>query len=597
MTLPGRGRTSRRRHLAGLVVATLVTLALTGLASLSGMLGALERASLSTRYSLRHVPRPAGIVVVNIDDESFDKLATRWPFPRSFHARAIDQLHAGGAKEIVYDVQFTEPSADPTQDEALYRSIGRAGGAILATSESDAQGRTAVLGGDANLAKVHARAAAANLETAPGGVITSFPYAVSGLKSLAVTAAERASGTALTPSRFESGKALIDYRGGIGAFPELSFWRVLRGAAPTGFFRGKIVVVGATAPSLQDLHATPTSGNGLMPGPEVQANAIWTALHGNPLSDAPGWLTAIAVLLAALAAPLAAWRLSVVKSALIVAATAGGYLALAQVAFDKGLVVVVTTPLLALALGGASMLSASYFTASSDRRRLGWTVRRRTEQLRDAQIEVITRLVQAAESRDGDTGEHINRIGDLCERLALEIGIDPVKARMLRHASAMHDVGKIGIPDSVLLKPGKLNADEWEIMRSHTTKGAEILAGSQSPMIQMAEAIARTHHERWDGTGYPNGLKGEEIPLEGRICAICDVYDALGSARPYKKPWTPEEVLEEIARGSGTHFDPALVTAFLTLIPTLNTPRNPANDKMLGLEALPPLERARDQAA
>ena len=462
MTLPGRGRTPRRSHLAGLVVATLVTLALTGLASLSGVLGALERASLSTRYSLRHVPRPTGIVVVNIDDESFDALATRWPFPRSMHARAIDELHAGGAREIVYDVQFTEPSADPTQDEALYRSIGRAGGAILATSESDAHGRTAVLGGDANLAKVHARAAAATLETAPGGVITSFPYKVSGLESLAVATAERARGTALTPSRFESGKALIDFRGGIGAFPEISFWRVLRGAAPTGLFRGKIVVVGASAPSLQDLHATPTSGNGLMPGPEVQANAIWTALHGNPLRDAPGWLTAIVVLLAALAAPLAAWRLSVVKSALIVAATAGGYLALAQVAFDKGLVVVVTTPLLALTLGGASMLSASYFTASADRRWLGWTVRRRTEQLRDAQIEVITRLVQAAESRDGDTGDHINRIGELCERLALELGIDPVKARMLRHASAMHDVGKIGIPDSVLLKPGKLDAEEWD---------------------------------------------------------------------------------------------------------------------------------------
>ena len=121
MTLRGRGRTPRRSHLAGLVVATLVTLALTGLASLSGMLGSLERASLSTRYSLRHVPRPTGIVVVKIDDESFDELATRWPFPRSFHARAIDKLHAAGAKEIVYDVQFTEPSADPKQDEALYR--------------------------------------------------------------------------------------------------------------------------------------------------------------------------------------------------------------------------------------------------------------------------------------------------------------------------------------------------------------------------------------------------------------------------------------------------------------------------------------------
>ena len=578
-------------------MATLVTLGLTGLASLSGMLGSLERASLATRYSLRHAPRSTGIVVVKIDDQSFSELATPWPFPRSYHARLIDRLHAAGAKEIVYDVQFTEPSADPKQDEALYRSIGRAGGAILATSESDAQGHTGVLGGDANLTRIHARAAAANLATAPGGVITSFPYEVSGLKSLAVAAADRARGTPLSRSRFENGEALIDYQGGVGAFPEVSFWRVLRGKAPASLFRGKIVVVGATAPSLQDLHATPTSGSGLMPGPEVQANAIWTALHGNPLSNVPGWLTAIAVLLAALIAPLAAWRLNVVKSALIVVMAAVIYLVVAQAAFDKGIVLVVTTPLLALTLGGASMLSASYFTASSDRRLLGWTVRRRTEQLRDAQIEVITRLVQAAEARDGDTGDHINRIGDLCERLALELGIDPVKARMLRHASAMHDVGKIGIPDSVLLKPAKLDADEWEIMQSHTTKGAEILAGSQSPMIQMAEVIARTHHERWDGSGYPNGLKGEEIPLEGRICAICDVYDALGSKRPYKQPWTPQEVLGEIARGSGTHFDPAVATAFLALIPRLSTPREPMNDNVLALETLPPLEDARENAA
>jgi CHASE2 domain-containing sensor protein len=596
MTLRGRGRMPRR-HVAGLVVATLVTLALTGLASVGGMLDSLERASLSTRYSLRHVPRPEGIVVVKIDDASFDALGTRWPFPRSLDARVVDRLHAAGAKEIVYDVQFTEPSADPRQDEALYRSIGRAGGAILATSESDARGRTNVLGGDANLARVHARAAAANLATAPGGVITSFPYEVSGLKSLAVAAAERARGAALSPSRFANGEALIDYRGGPDTFPEVSFWRVLRGKAPAGLFRGKIVVVGATAPSLQDIHATPTSGSGLMPGPEVQANAIWTALHGNPLRSAPGWLTIIAVVLAALAAPLAAWRLSVIKAGLLIVAAASAYAVHTPAAFDKGTVLDVTTPLLALTLGGASKLSASYFTANSERRLLGWTVRRRTEQLRDAQLEVITRLVQAAESRDGDTGDHINRIGDLCERLALEIGMDKTRASMLRHASAMHDVGKIGIPDRVLLKPGKLNSEEWEVMKSHTTKGAEILAGSHSPMIQMAETIARTHHERWDGSGYPNGLKGEEIPLEGRICAICDVYDALGSRRPYKPPWTAPEVLDEIARGSGSHFDPAIVTAFLALIPRLGIPQEPANPDAVNLETLPPLESSHDLAA
>jgi HD-GYP domain-containing protein (c-di-GMP phosphodiesterase class II) len=604
MTLRGRGRrprsaptAGRRSRIAGLLAAGVAAASLAGMAGLTGALDSLERATVATRFSLRHVQRPTSIVIVKIDDQSFGELEKRWPFPRSYHARLIDQLHASGAKEIVYDVQFTEPSAKPEEDVALYDAIGAAGGVTLATSESDGKGHTNVLGGDANLAKVHARAAAANLTTSAGGVITQFPYEVSELKSLAVVAAERATGTPLPRSRFQSGNALIDYRGGAGTFTEVPFWKVVRGQVRASTFRGKIVVVGATAPSLQDLHATPTSGSDLMPGPEVQANAIWTALHGNPLRTAPNWLTAIAILLAALAAPLAAHRLNVVRAALLAAAAAMMYAATAQFAFDRGTVLAVTAPLFALALGTAGMLAASYFTASSERRVLGWTVRRRTEQLRDAQLEIITRLVQAAESRDGDTGDHINRIGNLCERLALRIGFDASKAHMLRHASAMHDVGKIGIPDSVLLKPGSLDADEWEVMKSHTTKGADILGGSTSPMIQMAEMIARTHHERWDGSGYPLGLKGEEIPLEGRICAICDVYDALGSKRPYKDAWSPQHVIDEIARGSGSHFDPALVEAFLALVPELGDPEEQAQHDELDLEALPPLLPSHERAA
>jgi putative two-component system response regulator len=248
-------------------------------------------------------------------------------------------------------------------------------------------------------------------------------------------------------------------------------------------------------------------------------------------------------------------------------------------------------------LGTAGMLVVSYFVASSERRVLGWIAGRRTEQLRDAQLEIITRLVQAAESRDGDTGDHINRIGDLCERLALQLGFDRARATMLRHASAMHDVGKIGIPDNVLLKPGTLDEDEWETMRSHTVIGAEILAGSTSPIIQMAEVIARTHHERWDGTGYPAGLKGDEIPLEGRICAICDVFDALGSKRPYKEAWSTEDALAAIARGSGTHFDPAVVAAFLAMAPQVERQRLTAAPDELDLASLPALEPPGQQAA
>jgi putative two-component system response regulator len=127
-------------------------------------------------------------------------------------------------------------------------------------------------------------------------------------------------------------------------------------------------------------------------------------------------------------------------------------------------------------------------------------------------------------------------------------------------------------------------------MRSHTTKGAEILAGSTSPLIQMAEAIARTHHERWDGTGYPNGLKGEEIPLVGRICAVCDVFDALGSRRPYKEPWIPSRVLQEIAQGSGSHFDPALVAAFLQIAEQLDQDTELIRRDAIDLEALPALD-------
>ena len=140
---------------------------------------------------------------------------------------------------------------------------------------------------------------------------------------------------------------------------------------------------------------------------------------------------------------------------------------------------------------------------------------------------------------------------------------------MLRHASAMHDIGKIGVPDKVLLKPGKLDSEEWAIQQTHTTTGADMLAHSANPLVQMAEDIARTHHERWDGSGYPAGMKGEEIPLVGRICAVCDVYDALLSKRPYKEPWRVEEALAEIALGSGTHFDPRVADAFLQLAPLL----------------------------
>ena len=147
--------------------------------------------------------------------------------------------------------------------------------------------------------------------------------------------------------------------------------------------------------------------------------------------------------------------------------------------------------------------------------------------------------------------------------------MSPVDAERLRIASALHDVGKIGTPDRILLNPGELEPAEWGIMKAHTTTGAALLSRSSSALFQVAEKVARTHHERWDGGGYPEGLQGTEIPLEGRICAICDVFDALSSRRPYKESWPFDRVITQIMHLRGTHLDPELVDAFLSLMPEL----------------------------
>ncbi|MGV8953147.1 MAG: HD domain-containing phosphohydrolase [Cypionkella sp.] len=176
--------------------------------------------------------------------------------------------------------------------------------------------------------------------------------------------------------------------------------------------------------------------------------------------------------------------------------------------------------------------------------------------------EVIWRLARAIECRDGGTGDHISRVATISRLIAEGLDCDSIFARTLYLAAPLHDVGKIGVPDMVLSKPGKLTPEEIAIMRTHVPIGVRILEGGTSELIRVASRIAATHHEKWDGTGYPNGLNGEQIPLEGRIAAVADVFDALCSERPYKKAFTAEAAYEEIARGAGGHFDPACVAAF-----------------------------------
>ena len=188
-----------------------------------------------------------------------------------------------------------------------------------------------------------------------------------------------------------------------------------------------------------------------------------------------------------------------------------------------------------------------------------------TDRLRETHFEIIYRLGRAAEFRDDDTGLHITRMSRFAARLALEAGLPKQHTELLLHAAPMHDIGKIGIPDDILLKPGKLTEEEFTIMKTHTELGAELLAGSTSPVVQLAQQVALSHHEKWDGSGYPEGLTGENIPIEARICCVVDVFDALISERPYKQPWTVEDALAEIARCSGTMFDPMLADAFVSL--------------------------------
>lgn len=207
-------------------------------------------------------------------------------------------------------------------------------------------------------------------------------------------------------------------------------------------------------------------------------------------------------------------------------------------------------------------------------------VKARTDELKHTRKEIIDRLSLASEYRDPETGNHIKRMSYYCEAIAFAYGLDEVLCELILHATPMHDVGKIGIPDSILLKPGKLTKEEFDTMKTHTTIGKNILSGNDSTgkkilpeanweLIKMAQIIAYTHHERWDGFGYPQGLKGEDIPLIGRITALADVFDALTSERPYKKAWPVEDAMEEINKQTGKQFDSKLCEIFNRILPEI----------------------------
>lgn len=206
-----------------------------------------------------------------------------------------------------------------------------------------------------------------------------------------------------------------------------------------------------------------------------------------------------------------------------------------------------------------------YLQIQSQNQMLEAKVRERTRELEAAQFEIIERLAKAAEFRDDNTGHHTERVGQMASLIAKQAGLPDAQVSLIRRAAPLHDVGKIGIPDSILLKLGKLTPAEFELVKTHTTIGARILSGSRFPILRLAEEIAFSHHERWDGDGYA-GLAKDSIPLPGRIVAVADVFDALTQQRPYKEAWPVQEAIAEIDRQRGRQFDPALVDAFLKII-------------------------------
>ena len=189
--------------------------------------------------------------------------------------------------------------------------------------------------------------------------------------------------------------------------------------------------------------------------------------------------------------------------------------------------------------------------------------------LHESRLQVVRRLGRAAEYRDNETGLHIIRMSKMAALIAKAAGMSDEECDLLLNAAPMHDIGKIGIPDNILLKPGKFEPEEWEVMKTHAQIGADILSGDDSPLLNMASVIALTHHEKWDGSGYPNGLKAEAIPLVGRVTALADVFDALTSERPYKKAWTVEDSVALIKKESGKQFDPALVEHFISILDSI----------------------------
>ncbi len=367
---------SRRSRVTLFQAVGLLMAAVALLAYAFGLLRPLELGVVDAHFSVRGTRKPpADVVVVAVDAATFDSrtsggLGLQWPFPRSVHAKLIDLLRRDGATSIAIDIQFTEPTV-AKEDNALVDAVQRAHGRIvLATTEVDENGHTNVLGGDDVVRELGARVGDSNYETDTGGTIRRVAYSIDKLKAFPIVAAEIASGRTIKRSALGGRSTWIDFAGPPGTIRTVSYSDAVLGRVPASVFRGKAVVVGASAPSLQDVHPTSTSGNGVMAGPEIHANSIETALRGFPLSSVPRSVTGAIIVFLSLVPALAAVRLSALRAIGASLVLAALYVVVTQFAFEHGVVLSFVYPLGGLLLSSGGTLGVHYVLAAFERERV-----------------------------------------------------------------------------------------------------------------------------------------------------------------------------------------------------------------------------------
>jgi adenylate cyclase len=388
----------------------------------------------------------------------------------------------------------------------------------------------------------------------------------------------------------DKGRFLIPFRFGRGTFRHIPASDILNGTTGSHEIKDRIVLIGASAPGLHDIHAAPTDP--VMAGAEVQANIIDAVLQGDFLVRPKGasYYEFIAIILIGILSTICFALCRVVINLTLFLLFSAAAIITAILLFRNGMYLSPLYPLLVYA-SNFSVLSILNFWRNEKR------LKKKSMQHLATHDAILEAIANITETRDAKTGDHIRRTRSYVKVLAEQIRHIPAFAAIINDeyiknlcmSAPLHDMGKVGVADSILLKPGLLTPEEFEAMKLHTQYGRNVLDAVQNklmddPFLRLAREMVVSHHERWDGKGYPDGLKGEDIPLSGRIMAIADVYDALTSARPYRDKMSHETAVDIIVAGRGSQFDPQLVDAFAGIQAVFRTIANDLDDTICRLQ-------------